>query len=108
MWEGVSENDRRSFLPISPTAEQSGRRALQLEADIKKVFVGRSLLFLEIEKEVAEEILGDYIGAITPESLQHLKTERQEWKWPGLPADGNSRYATSSSRRFGGNVPPRK
>lgn len=78
-----------SFLPISPTPEQADRRVLLLEAGADKVFVGRSLLFLEVEKEVHPNFLGDYIGEITSESLQFLKSERQ--KWASLSADRNRR-----------------
>lgn len=91
VWEGVLDKDLRSFLPISPTPEKVGRRALQLEADVEGVFVGRSLLFLEIEKEVHPNFLGDYIGEITSESLQRLKLERQEWKWPNLSPNRNQK-----------------
>lgn len=108
------DKDLRSFLPISPTPEQAGRRALQLEADVEKVFVGRSLLFLEIEKEVHQNFLGDYIGEITSESLQRLKSERQEWKWPNLSADRKHKSAyvnahsyntyASRNRNFGANI----
>lgn len=98
VWEGVQENDMHSFLPISPTPEQAGRRALILETDAENVFVGRSLLFLAVEKEVHPNFLGDYIGAITSESLQFLKSERQ--KWTSLSTDRNHRSYNSQASAY--------
>lgn len=100
VWEGVPDKDLRSFLPISPTPDQADRRALQLESDAENVFVGRSLLFLEIEKEIHPNFLGDYIGAITPESLQRLKFERQKWKWPSVSADKSAYNAQTYTNAY--------
>ena len=75
-WEGVSFRDSKSFIPMAPTPSRFGRPVLPLVADEREVFLGGSLLFLEVFKEIKPTLLGDYIGHISDESVSIVHKEQ--------------------------------
>jgi len=75
-WDGVSHRDSRSFIPMAPTPSRFGRPVLPLVADEREVFLGGSLLFLEVFKEIKPTLLGDYIGHISDESVSIVNQEQ--------------------------------
>ncbi|KAG0137692.1 hypothetical protein HOY82DRAFT_666901 [Tuber indicum] len=75
-WEGVSYRDSKSFIPMAPTPSRFGRPVLPLVTDERDVFLGGSLLFLEVFKEIKPGLLGDYIGYISDESVSIVNREQ--------------------------------
>ncbi|RPA94631.1 hypothetical protein L873DRAFT_1792877 [Choiromyces venosus 120613-1] len=75
-WEGVTYRDSKSFIPMAPTPSRFGRPVLPLVSDERDVFLGGSLLFLEVFKEVKVSLLGDYIGYISDESVKIVNFEQ--------------------------------
>ncbi|KAG0633749.1 hypothetical protein HOY80DRAFT_1103156, partial [Tuber brumale] len=75
-WEGVSYRDSKSFIPMAPTPSRFGRPVLPLVTDERDVFLGGSLLFLEVFKEIKPNLLGDYIGYISDESVSIVNREQ--------------------------------
>ncbi|CUS11277.1 unnamed protein product [Tuber aestivum] len=75
-WEGVSYRDSKSFIPMAPTPSRFGRPVLPLVTDDRDVFLGGSLLFLEVFKEIKASLLGDYIGHISDASVSIVNREQ--------------------------------
>lgn len=61
---------------MAPTPSRFGRPVLPLVADDREVFLGGSLLFLEVFKEIKPSLLGDYIGHISDESVSIVNREQ--------------------------------
>ncbi|KAG0130703.1 hypothetical protein HOY82DRAFT_670418 [Tuber indicum] len=78
-WSGVTKETAGSFLPISPTRSRFKRPVVHLAEDVRQIFTGRSLFFLEIQQEIKIEFLGDYIGSLTDEGLETLRDQRRRW-----------------------------
>ncbi|RPA93711.1 hypothetical protein L873DRAFT_1505398 [Choiromyces venosus 120613-1] len=83
---GLSPAQARSFLPIAPTPEFLGRAQVRVVLDERGVFVGRSLVFLEVVRVVCLGVFGGFIGAVgvlggveAMEGLERVWKGRREW-----------------------------
>ncbi|PUU74841.1 hypothetical protein B9Z19DRAFT_1067901 [Tuber borchii] len=89
---GLTSAQARSFLPIAPTPEFCGREQVRVVLDERRVFVGRSLVFLEVVKVVCVGVLGEFIGWVGiegeegREGLERVLEGRREW---GLGVERN-------------------
>ncbi|KAL7269145.1 hypothetical protein RUND412_008204 [Rhizina undulata] len=77
VWDGLAETEYDNFLPVHPTPSKPNRPCIQLEKDPENVFVGMSLLYMQVEREVSEDMLGDWFAEITQESLEVVRRERK-------------------------------
>ncbi|KAG0129534.1 hypothetical protein HOY82DRAFT_652018 [Tuber indicum] len=89
---GLTPAQAHSFLPIAPTPEFCGRAPVRVVLDERGVFVGRSLVFLEVVRAVCLGVLGEFIGGVgiegeeAREGLQRVWEGRREW------VEGNARH----------------
>ncbi|RPA95650.1 hypothetical protein L873DRAFT_1812622 [Choiromyces venosus 120613-1] len=100
--EGVTYADSKSFIPLSLTSSRCGRPVLPLVSDKQDVFLGGSLLFLDIFKEVKASLLSHYISYISDESVKIANIElaqiADEWR-----KKGEYRAAYTAALRARGN-----
>ena len=77
-WDAVSEEYKRFFLPIFPTAS-NGRPVLDLGVDFDRRFEGKSLLYLCIEVDILASVLKTErcMGYLEPSAVEMILQERK-------------------------------
>ncbi|KAH0610424.1 uncharacterized protein H6S33_011951 [Morchella sextelata] len=71
----MPEQYRQYFLPIAPTPMIGDRRSVTLEEDPEAIFLGKSLLYLELNVVIFPRKLMGYIGRVTTEGQKLIHRE---------------------------------
>lgn len=74
----MQEQYRQYFLPIAPTPMLGDRRLVTLEEDPEDIFLGKSLLYLELNVVIFPRKLMGYIGRVTTEGQKLIHREFYE------------------------------